>query len=116
MSVAVVGLLIGIVVGIKSGFTFPAYYSGYVAMGILGCLDSVTGGIRSVCEENFHLKIFLSGFFGNAILAIALVWLGEQLNIQLSLAAVVVFGSRLFQNFASIRRFLLNKEEKKDMI
>jgi len=116
MSIPVIGLLIGTVLGIKSGFTFPSYYSGYVAIGILGCLDSVTGGIRSVFEENFHLKIFISGFFGNAMLAISLVWLGEQLNIQLSLAAVVVFGSRLFHNFASIRRFLLNKKEKKDMI
>ncbi len=116
MIFAAAGLIIGIIIGLQSGYVFPQGYSAYVAIGILACLDSVLGGIRSTLDDSFRLKIFVSGFFGNGILSIALIWLGNQLNIQLSIAAVVVFGSRLFQNFAYIRRYLLNSHEKKDNI
>ncbi|NLK36544.1 MAG: small basic family protein [Epulopiscium sp.] len=113
---ALVGLLIGIIIGLQSGYVFPQGYSVYVAIGILACLDSVLGGIRSTLDNSFRLKIFVSGFFGNGILSIALIWLGNKLNIQLSIAAVVVFGSRLFQNFAYIRRHLLDSYEKRGNI
>lgn len=117
MSIApVIGLIVGILLGLKSPFLFPQTYSAYVAIGILACVDSVMGGIRATLEKKFHIGIFLSGFFGNAFLSIFLIWLGNQLNLQLSIAAVVVFGSRLFKNFAYVRRFLLNKNEKKDNI
>lgn len=109
MWLTIVGLAAGILIGLNSGIYFPGIYSAYVAIGILACADSVLGGIRSNLCGEFELNIFLSGFFGNAILAMGLVWLGNQLNIPLSLAAVVVFGSRLFQNFAYIRRFFMKK-------
>lgn len=110
------GLLIGVVIGIVIPFEFPQYYSTYVAMGILACIDSVLGGIKSSLNKNFHIDVFMSGFFGNAILAMVLIWLGNKLNIQLSIAVVVVYGSRLFNNFSIIRRFILNKFKKKDTI
>ena len=70
----------------------------------------------AIMGRKFNREIFISGFFINAILAVAIVWLGEQLNIELVIAAIVVFGSRIFQNFAYIRRFLLNKNKKEDNI
>ncbi len=48
------------------------------------------------------MKIFLSGFFGNALLAAGLAYMGDKLGIQLYLAAVFAFGNRLFLNFAGI--------------
>lgn len=116
MLIPMVGLLIGIIIGILCPFVFPGSYSTYVAIGILACADSVLGGVKSNLYKQFTLSVFISGFFGNAILAMLLVFLGQQLNIQLSIAAVVVFGSRLFQNFADIRRFWLNKGKKEDNI
>lgn len=110
MWLPIIGLIFGFFVGFQSNVVLPSIYSSYVAIGILACADSVLGGIRSSLDKVFNLNIFLSGFFGNALLAIALVWLGNQLNIPLSLAAIVVFGSRLFQNFAFIRRFYIKKE------
>lgn len=116
MAAPVIGLAIGIVMGILSPFVFPVSYSAYVAIGILACVDSVLGGIKSMMEGKFDIIIFVSGFFTNAILAMFLIWMGNMLSIQLSIAAIVVFGSRLFENFAHIRRFLLNKREKHDNI
>jgi len=62
------------------------------------------------------MGIFLSGFFGNALLAAALTYIGDKLGIQIYFAAIFAFGNRLFLNFAVIRRFLLNKLTKKDNI
>lgn len=116
MWIPLIGLAIGVVVGIFSGVVFPAGYSAYVAMGILACLDAVIGGIYANLEGRFQGKIFSTGLFCNGIFAMALVWLGNQLSIDLSLAAVVVYGSRMFNNFSRIRIFLLNKEKKEVMI
>lgn len=114
------GIVIGIVVGlILAGVTnihIPAAYSLYMAVGILAALDSVCGGISASLSKNFRLKIFLSGLVFNAAIAAGLVFLGNLLGVDLSLAAIVVFGSRIIQNFAIIRRLVLNKFEKKGKI
>lgn len=112
MLIPVIGLFIGIAVGIFSGVVFPAGFSAYVAMGILACLDSVLGGVYANMRNDFQWKVFATGSVCNAILAIALIWLGNQLSIDLSIAAVVVYGSRMFNNFSKIRHLLLNKNEK----
>ena len=116
MIIPLIGLGIGVWLGIQSGWVLPYGAMAYAAIGILACMDTVLGGIRSMFEKNFQMNIFVSGFFLNGVVAMGLVWLGKQLNFDLSIAAVVVFGSRIFQNFSQIRRFLLNKREKKDMI
>ncbi|MDQ2085913.1 small basic family protein [Herbivorax sp. ANBcel31] len=114
--VPLLGLIIGIILGIFIPFDIPPEYSSYVAVAILAALDSVFGGIYSSLRGSFKMKIFLTGFFGNAILAAGLAYIGDKLGIQLHLAAVFAFGNRLFLNFARIRRFLLNKNRKKDNI
>ena len=59
----------------------------------------------------FKPDIFISGFFGNALLAAALAYLGDKLGIPIYIAAVIVFGGRIFDNFGSIRRILLEKHK-----
>ena len=41
------------------------------------------------------------------VLAVMLIWLGNQLSIDLSIAAIVVYGSRIFNNLSQIRHYLL---------
>ena len=114
--VPILGLIVGILLGIFIPYNIPYQYSNYVAVAILAALDSVFGGIAATLQGKFDLKVFLSGFFGNALLAAGLAYLGDQLGIQIYLAAIFAFGNRLFLNFAIIRRFLLNKYTKKDNI
>ena len=110
---------IGFVLGIILALYMPAIdytYSKYLAIAILACLDSVFGGISALMEERFNIHVFTSGFAGNALLAVGLAYLGERLGLDLYLAAVFVFGNRIFLNFAIIRRYLLNKFKKQDNI
>ena len=93
--------------------TISYTYSGYLAIAIVAALDSVFGGILSVLKGNFDLKVFVTGFFGNAILSILLTYLGEKLNVDIYLAAIVVFVGRMFTNLAIIRRHYLDKWTKK---
>ncbi len=116
MTGIIIGIIAGLVCALLAQVHIPSAYSIYVAVGILASLDSVCGGISASMAKNFNLKIFITGLFFNAAVAMLLVYLGELLGIDLSLAAIVVFGSRIIQNFAKIRRLLLNKFEKKDKI
>jgi len=114
--IPILGLIIGIFIGIFVPYNIPSQYSNYVAVAILAAVDSVFGGIAASLQGKFNMKIFLTGFFGNAILASMLAYVGDQLGIQLYLAAIFAFGNRLFLNFALIRRFVLNKNSKNDNI
>ena len=114
-----IAIILGCIVGALIGVNMPMIsytYSGYLAIAIIAALDTVFGGIASTLKKNFDLKIFVSGFFGNAILAILLTYLGQKLNVDIYLAAIVVFVGRMFNNLGIIRRYYIEKfsEKKKD--
>ena len=107
-----IAILIGCIAGALIGMNAPMIsytYSSYLAIAVIAALDSVFGGITSVVNKNFDLKIFITGFFGNAILAILLTILGQKLNVDIYLAAIVVFVGRMFLNLAIIRRYYIDK-------
>ena len=107
-----IAILIGCALGAILGMNAPMIsytYSSYLAIAIIAALDSVFGGITSVIKKNFDLKIFITGFFGNAILSILLTILGQKLNVDIYLAAIVVFVGRMFTNLAIIRRYYVDK-------
>lgn len=104
----IMGCILGAIIGIYAPMV-PYTYSGYLAIAIIAALDSVFGGIASTLNKQFDLKIFVSGFFGNAILSILLTYLGQKLNVDIYLAAIVVFVGRMFNNLAIIRRYYLQK-------
>ena len=110
--IELIGLIVGLVIGCFLPWHVPSHLSLYVATGLLAALDSALGGMNARIKKTFKLSIFLSGFFGNAVIAVFLAWLGDKLGLPLDLAAVLVFGTRLFQNFAEIRRELLTSRPK----
>lgn len=112
----VIGLIVGIVAGFAVNFHIPPAYSKYVAVAILAALDSVFGAVTASAQKNFNLKVFITGFFGNSLLAAGLTFLGTRVDVDLGLAAILVFGTRMFNNFAIMRRILLNKFKKVEKI
>ena len=106
----IIAIVLGCIIGALLGNFAPIIsytYSGYLAIAIVAALDSGFGGIVSSLKKNFDLGVFLSGFFGNAILAIGLTYLGQRLNVDIYIAAIFVFVSRMFNNLGFIRRYYL---------
>lgn len=114
-------IIFGCIIGAILGNFAPIIsytYSSYLAIAIIAALDSVLGGIVSSLKKNFDMGIFISGFFGNAILAMLLAYLGQRLNLDIYLVSIFVFVSRMFNNLGFIRRYYLekirSKSKKKD--
>lgn len=108
----VIAILIGCIIGALVGMNAPVIpytYSTFLAIAVVAALDSVFGGITSVLKKNFDLVIFISGFFANSILSIILTYLGQRLNLDIYLAALVVFVGRMFTNLTIIRRYYIEK-------
>ena len=101
-----IGLIIGLIIGLLWNVDIPEAYSSYVAVGILAVIDSVIGALTANLQNRFNIRLFITGFLGNSAIAVALAALGDQLDLQLSLAAVFAFGNRIFINFSTIRRIL----------
>jgi len=108
-----IGLIVGLVVGLLLDIDIPSAYSSYVAVGILAAIDSVVGALVANLKNTFNTKLFVTGFLGNSAIAVLLAALGDQLDLQLSLAAVFAFGNRIFLNSSAIRRLLIERLEQK---
>lgn len=103
------GIIAGVALGGFLGFGYPAQYAFYISMALLAAVDSLLGAIRSEMEGQFDTLIFITGFLANAVLAALLVYIGDRLGIPLFYAVILVFGGRLFQNLAVIRRIIIDR-------
>lgn len=96
------------VLGILMGLIIPYNLSSaaliYVAVAIVAALDSVFGALLANLNKKFNLNVFMMGLVSNAILAMLFTYMGDLLGINLYFAAIIVFGVRIFNNMASIRR------------
>lgn len=104
-------IIIGAILGVFVGQIMPIVsytFSIYLSVAILAALDSVLGAIASIIKKRFDMKIFISGFFGNALITILLTYLGQRLNVDIYLAAIIVFVGRMFNNLAIIRRYYVD--------
>lgn len=106
---AAVGLLIGVLAGIYCPFSLPPQYARLLAVAVMAGLDAVLGGVRASMDGNYDTEIFISGFFINGILAAFLCYAGNMLGIDLYMVAILIFGMRVFQNLAFVRRLYMKK-------
>ncbi len=103
---------ISIVIGCVIGFQMPVVsyeYSKYLAIAIMAALDSTIGAFAAKTQEKYDYKIFISGFFTNAIIAILFTLIGENLDVDIYVAAIFVFVFRIFNNLSVIRRYIIEK-------
>ncbi len=110
-------ILLACVVGVAVGMWVPVIpyeFAKYSAIAIVAAFDSIVGAINSVMKKSFNIKIFVSGFFINSIIAMLLTYLGDKLDTNIFLAAIFVFITRIFNNFSSIRRQIITKIEDKE--
>lgn len=105
---AIIGTLVGIIIGFTIDIPIPIEYTRYTAVVSIGILDALFGAIRAeVTKDKYNAVIFITGLFFNVILAVAITYLGDKLGLDLYLAATVVFTFRIFTNVGIARRVLL---------
>ncbi len=105
---ALIGILAGIIAGLTINIEIPIEYTKYSAVAIIGVLDALFGALRAeATKDQFDTMIFISGLFFNIIMALGITLLGEQLGLDLYLAATVVFTFRIFSNVGITRRALI---------
>ena len=103
---AILGLSLGVIVGGYIPFTYPSSYSLYISIALLAAFDSVCGAVRASMENKYDNTLFISGFFTYAILAAMISYIGDKLGVPFYYAPILVFGGRLFDNLAIIRRHI----------
>jgi small basic protein len=104
--IAIIALIIGAIAGLVLQPTVPTPFAPYLPVAVVAALDALFGGVRARLDGTFSDRIFLVSFLSNVVLAVFLVFLGDQLNVgdALETAVIVVFGVRIFQNLAAVRR------------
>jgi small basic protein len=88
-------------------FAIPVGYARYTAVMLLAALDSITGAFKSWLSGRFEGRILVSGLITNALVAGLLTYFGDKIGVDLSIAAIVAFGVRIFNNVDIIRRHLM---------
>lgn len=101
---ALFGLIVGALVAALLQPTVPQDLTRYVAMAVVAAIDASFGGVRAWMERTFNDRVFVLSFALNAAAGAGLVWVGDQLAVDLTTAVAVVFGIRILQNIAAIRR------------
>lgn len=107
-------VLISIVLGIFTGLNveIPYIYAKYISVAIIACMDSALGAFIANINKKFKFSEFLTGFFGNAIISMLLVYLGEKMDIDIYLAAIIVFTFKILNNISELRKVVLSKISK----
>jgi small basic protein len=108
--IAVLGLVVGIVLGLVLRPDVPLGLDPYLPIAVVAALDAVFGGLRAYLDGIFDDKVFVISFVSNVVIASGIVFLGDKLGVggQLSTGVVVVLGIRIFTNVAAIRRHLFH--------
>ena len=106
---ALAGLCAGLLAGFYWPFALPLEYTRLLAVAVCAGFDAVLGGIRAAMENIYDTEVFISGFFINGLLASFLCYFGPMIGIDLYMVAILIFGMRIFQNLAIIRRLYMGK-------
>jgi small basic protein len=105
--IAVLALVAGVAAGLLLRPNLPAGLTPYIPVVVVAALDTVLEGIRARLEGGYHEGEFVVAFVTNSLLAAFVVWVGDRLGApDLAIGIVVVFGVRMFQSLAAIRRYL----------
>ena len=100
----IIAVLVGILMGLLVPYNLTPSMLSYLAVALIAALDSVLGGLLANLHKRFNINVFMIGLVSNAILGIFLTFIGNILGISLSFAVIIVFGVRMFNNMAAIRR------------
>ncbi len=105
---AVLGLIIGVVIGVFVRPDIPIELQPYLPIMVLAALDALLGAARAYFQRSFSDKVFVISFFSNVITATLLVFPRQPVGSRLPAADRSDRSARhtIFTNVSSIRRFI----------
>jgi small basic protein len=108
--IAVIGLVVGVLIGLLLKPTVPVWLDPYLPIAVVAALDAVFGALRAFLDGMFDDRVFVVSFVSNVLIAGLIVYLGDKLGVggQLSTGVIVVLGIRIFSNVAAIRRHVFH--------
>jgi small basic protein len=108
--IAVVALAAGVALGLLLEPSLPGTLAPYLPVVVVAAMDTVLAGMRARLEGGYQEAEFIVAFLSNTALAAFIVWVGDRLGApDLEIGIIVVFGIRMFQSLAGIRRFLFRE-------
>lgn len=113
MVIIILAAILGICAAIAFDLYIPASFSTYAAVVIISALDSLFEACKAHLKDEFSGAVFVTGFFGNSIIAALMVFFGGKIGLDLYYAMIIVFTMRIFSSFSFIRRYYINKISKK---
>ena len=113
MIIVIAAGILGVIAATAFDIYIPQEMSLYAAIVIIASIDSVMGAFKSILRNKFSSGVFVTGFFGNSLLAALLVFFSKKIDLDLYYAVIVVFTMRIFSNFSFIRRIFLKKWSEK---
>jgi small basic protein len=108
MWLPIIALITGFCMFYLPNIRYQPQYAEYIGIAVVAGLDSLAGAIRSIIEGKFNDRVFISGFFTNAIIAALLLYLGNLLGIRnVAVAIMVALVIRIFNNLGFVRRYVI---------
>ena len=80
---AVLGLIVGIVVGLLIEPSLPSVLQPYLPIAIVAAMDAILGATRAYLEGVFSDKVFAVSFLSNVLLAGLIVFVGAAIRRSL---------------------------------
>ena len=72
--IALVGLVVGIVLGLLLHPTIPLWLQPYLPIAVVAALDAVFGAFRALLNGVFNDRVFVISFLSNVVVAAFIVW------------------------------------------
>lgn len=86
----------------------PPEMAEYLGVAVVAGFDSIMGAIKSHIEGRFNDRVFVTGFFVNALMAALLLYAGNALKINyVAIAIMVALFIRIFNNLGFVRRYVV---------
>ena len=108
-----IGLLVGLLIGLFVNVLLPASLVPFLAVLTLVGIESLTAAWNAVSEATFEAEKVLIEFFVNALIAVLMTALGNQMKYDFSMVVSFIFAYRIFRNINfTTRKFYLRRKEK----
>lgn len=111
-----IGLLVGLLIGLFVNVLLPASLVPFLAVLTLVGIESLTAAWNAVSEATFEAEKFLIEFFANALIAVLMTALGNQMKYDFSMVVSFIFAYRIFRNINfTTRKLYLRRKEKRSL-